>query len=172
MLLIMKYSLSWCKKRTRKETGEDCVFTCVFECKIGAVKKKGGGGGWVVLITYYTGALTKPLDWISRLTKAVAVASSSPCLVFSSTASISLCLRWYESLRSSDLSLFLHLSLPHFPFIPSNQIKKLMRDRFFTNCPRNVYHWWNYNVGPVVLFISQLGEVLLDLMGSRHTEYI
>lgn len=43
MLLIMKYSLSWCKKRTRKETGEkDCVFTCVFECKIGAVKK----GGW------------------------------------------------------------------------------------------------------------------------------
>lgn len=169
----MKYSLSQYKKRTRRETGErDCVFTCVYLC----VKWGQWGPSSPIAQEYWQN------PWIEYLASLNKGSSSSIFLSLSSFSpfttspwfSFSLCLRWYESLRSSDLhlSLVLHLSFPHFPFVPSTQIKKLMRDRFFTNCPRNVYHWWNYNVGPAVLFISQLGEVLLDLMGSRHTEYI
>lgn len=108
------------------------------------------------------------------LTKAAAEASSSPCL-FCNFLHLLSASAWGDTSRSVHplaLSLSLHLLFPPFLSVPSTQIKKLMRDRFFTNCPRNVYHWWNYNAGPAVLFISQLGEVLLDLMGSRHTEYI
>lgn len=167
----MKYSLTWCKKRTRKEAGERlCVYLCFFCVQNGV----GGGAGMGALITYRAGVRTKPQDWISRLTKA-AIASSFPRRVplpptpFLSLAS----LRWYECLPVHPISRSSStFRSPYFLLPPSRQIKKLMRDRFFTNYPCNVYHWWNYNAGPAVLFISQLGEVLLDLMGSRHREYI
>lgn len=169
----MKYSLSRYKKRTTNETGErDCVFTCVYLCV-----KRGRWGPHHLL--HRSTDKTLGLNIWHLLTKAAAaVASSSPCFFSSSAIPHSFSfsppevIRVPLFIRSPHLSLLLHLSFPHFPFVPSTQIKKLMRDRFFTNCPRNVYHWWNYNVGPAVLFISQLGEVLLDLMGSRHTEYI
>ena len=162
----MKYSLSWFKIRTARENESESVFTCVYWCA-----KRGRWGPHHLL--HRSTDKTPGLNIWHLLTKA-AGATSPFSFSFFYHLSFFLCLRWYESLRSSDLhiSLFLHLSFPYFPFVPSTQIKKLMRDRFFTNCPRNVYHWWNYNVGPAVLFISQLGEVLLDLMGSRHTEYI
>lgn len=169
----MKYSLSQYKKRTRKETGErDCVFTCVYLC----VKWGRWGPSSPIAQEYWQNPW---IEYLASLNK-----SSGSCIFlplsffFSSTTSPSFSFSLPEVIRvppftrSPHLSFFLHLSFPHFPFVPSTQIKKLMRDRFFTNCPRNVYHWWNYNVGPAVLFISQLGEVLLDLMGSRHTEYI
>lgn len=150
------------KKEQRIRLGRECVFTRVNLCV--------RWGRWGPSSPFAQEYWQNPwIEFLACLNKSSSSSIFFP-LFFPSqpTLPLSLCLRWCESLRSSDL----HLSFPHFPFVPSNQIKKLMRDRFFTNCPCNVYHWWNYNVGPAVLFISQLGEVLLDLMGSRHTEYI
>lgn len=168
----MKYSLSQYKKRTRKETGErDCVFTCVYLC----VQWGRWGPSSPIAQEYWQNPC---IEYLASLNKSSGSSIFFPLSFFPSTTSPSFSSSLPEVkrvppfIRSPHLSFFLHLSFPHFPFVPSTQIKKLMRDRFFTNCPRNVYHWWNYNVGPAVLFISQLGEVLLDLMGSRHTEYI
>lgn len=151
--------------------GREIVFTCVYLCV------KWGQQGPHHLLHRSTDK-TPGLNIRHLLTQAAAASSLLFFLFFPSSISPSFSfplpevIRVPPFIRSPQLPLFLHLSFPHFPFVPSTQIKKLMRDRFFTNCPRNVYHWWNYNVGPAVLFISQLGEVLLDLMGSRHTEYI
>lgn len=48
-----------------------------------------------------------------------------------------------------------------------------MRDRFFTKLLLPMFTTDKIIMRtPAVLFMSQLDEVLLDLMGSRHGEYI
>lgn len=83
------------------------------------------------------------------------------------------------------LNVWLPLPLAHFPPLrsgplphpllpvllplscPSAQIKKLMRDRFFTKLLLPMFTTDKIIMqAPAVLFMSQLGEVLLDLMGS------